>query len=358
MGLIKALTGSIIGTALETWKDYFVCDSLDNETLMVKGIKRGGSGSNEIITNGSGIVVNEGQCAIVVEDGTIIEVAAEPGNYTFDTSISPSVFDGGFEGIKNAFMDALGRFTYGGEVNKSQRVYYINTKEIMGNMFGTATPIPFKIVDRNIGLDVDVSARCNGEYTFKIVNPVIFYKNVVGNARDRFMKEELASMMKAEMMSTLNVAFSEVSSKNLRVSDLPAQTAALAEALSAALDKKWTEGRGIAFCNIAFNSITIPEEDQKKIANLQMAAVNKDKEMANATIVTATADAIRDAANNPNGAGVGFMNVNMATNTAASILQQTGGNAAPQGAVVYCPQCGAAVSPEDKFCRNCGKALQ
>ncbi|MBO7676479.1 MAG: SPFH domain-containing protein, partial [Erysipelotrichaceae bacterium] len=199
MGLIKALTGSIVGTALETWKDYFVCDALDNDTLMLKGVKRGGSSSNEIITNGSGIVVNDGQCALVVENGTIIEVAAEPGNYTFDTSISPSVFDGGFEGIKNAFMDALGRFTYGGEVNRSQRVYYVNTKEIMGNMFGTATPIPFKIVDKNINLDVDVSARCNGEYSFKIVNPVTFYKNVVGNARDRFDKEEIASMMKAEM---------------------------------------------------------------------------------------------------------------------------------------------------------------
>ena len=353
MGLIKALTGSIVGTALETWKDYFVCDALDNDTLMLKGIKRGGSSSNEIITNGSGIVVNDGQCALVVENGTIIEVAAEPGNYTFDTSISPSVFDGGFEGIKNAFMDALGRFTYGGEVNRSQRVYYVNTKEIMGNMFGTATPIPFKIVDKNINLDVDVSARCNGEYSFKIVNPVTFYKNVVGNARDRFDKEEIASMMKAEMMNTLNVAFSEVSSKNLRVSDLPAQTDAFAEALSNALNKKWTEGRGIAFCNIAFNSITIPEEDQKKIADLQMIAVNRDPGMADATLISA----IKDAANNEGGAGIGFMNVNMASNAVAGMLH---GNqsSAPQGATAYCPQCGAAVSPEDKFCRNCGKALQ
>ncbi|MBQ3295457.1 MAG: SPFH domain-containing protein [Erysipelotrichaceae bacterium] len=353
MGLIKALAGSVIGTALETWKDYFVCDALDNETLMVKGIKRGGSGSNEIITNGSGIVVNDGQCAIVVEDGTIIEVAAEPGNYTFDTSISPSVFDGGFEGIKNAFFDALGRFTYGGEVNKSQRVYYINTKEIMGNMFGTATPIPFKIVDRNINLDVDVSARCNGEYSFKIVNPVTFYKNVVGNTRDRFEKEEIASMMKAEMMNTLNVAFSEVSSKNLRVSDLPAQTEELSAALNNALNQKWTEGRGIAFCNIAFNSITIPEEDQRKISELQMIAVNRDKGMADATIISA----IKDAANNEGGATVGFMNLNSAANTVAGILNNNQ-SAAPQGATAFCPHCGAAVSPEDKFCRNCGKPLQ
>ena len=97
MGLIKALAGSVIGTALDTWKDYFVCDSMDNDTLMVKGTKRGNGGSGDVITNGSGIVVNEGQCALVVEEGNILEVAAEPGNYTFDSSLSPSVFDGGFE---------------------------------------------------------------------------------------------------------------------------------------------------------------------------------------------------------------------------------------------------------------------
>ncbi|MBQ5805362.1 MAG: hypothetical protein IIW22_06275, partial [Erysipelotrichaceae bacterium] len=91
MGLIKALVGSVAGTLSDTWKDYFVCDSLDNDTLMVKGTKRGYSGSNDVITNGSGIVVNEGQCALVVEEGNILEVAAEPGNYTFDSSMSPSI---------------------------------------------------------------------------------------------------------------------------------------------------------------------------------------------------------------------------------------------------------------------------
>ena len=357
MGLIKALTGSIIGTALETWKDYFVCDSLDNDVLMVKGVKKGGSTSNEIITNGSGIVVNEGQCAIVVEDGTIIEVAAEPGNYTFDTTLSPSVFDGGFEGIKNAFKEALGRFTYGGEVNRSQRVYYINTKEIMGNMYGTATPIPFRVVDANIGLDVDVKVKCNGEYSFRIVNPVTFYKNVASNQKERFEKEEISSMMKAEMLTALNVAFSKISALGVRYSELPAHTFELTEALSEALNQKWTEGRGIAFANIAINSVSIPEEDEKKIANLQMAAVNKNPEMANATIVTATADALRDAANNPGGAGVGFMNINMATNAGASMIQQTGGTAAQAG-TNFCPECGAAVGADDKFCKNCGKQLK
>lgn len=357
MGLIKALAGSVVGTILETWKDYFVCDSLDNDTLMVKGTKRGNGGSGEIITNGSGIVVNEGQCALVVEEGNILEVAAEPGNYTFDSTLSPSVFDGGFEGIKNSFKDALGRFTYGGEVNKSQRVYYINTKEIMGNMFGTATPIPFRVIDKNIGLDVDVAVKCNGEYSFKIVDPVIFYQKVAGNKGDRFDKSDISSMMKAEMLNAMNPAFAKISATGIRYSELPAHTFELADALNEALSKRWTEERGIAFCNVAINSVSIPEEDAAKIANLQMSAVNKDPNMLNATIGTAAADAMRDAANNPNGAAVGLMGVNMVGGMASGLMQQTGGQqqAAPAG---YCPQCGAPFKAGDRFCSKCGKQLQ
>ncbi|MBR5341624.1 MAG: SPFH domain-containing protein [Erysipelotrichaceae bacterium] len=354
MGLIKALTGSVIGTALDTWKDYFVCDSLDNDTLMVKGTKRGSGGSSEVITNGSGIVVNEGQCALVVEEGNILEVAAEPGNYTFDSSLSPSIFDGGLEGLKNSFKDALARFTFGGEVNKSQRVYYVNTKEIMDNRYGTSTPIPFKVVfDRATGSEVEIAVRLNGEYTFRIVDPVIFYQKVAGNKADRFEKEDLASIMKSEMLDALNPAFGQLSTQGISYSELPSHTAELKEALTAALKTRWGENRGIAFDSITINSVTIPEEDAEKIKNIQFAAVNKNPEMANATIVTATADAIRDAANNPNGAGVGFMNVNMAQNTAAGVMQNT-----QQAAGGYCPFCGAALPAGAKFCPACGKQLQ
>lgn len=357
MGLIKALVGSVAGTLSDSWKDYFVCDSLDNNTLMLRGTKKGYSGSDEVITNGSGIVVNEGQCALVVEEGNILEVAAEPGNYTFDSSISPTIFEGGLQGVKETFNDALERFTFGGDVNKSQRVYYINTKEIMNNMYGTATPIPFRVVDSNIGLDVDVAVRCNGEYTFRIVNPLTFYQKVAGNKADRFDKEEILSIMKAEMMDQLNPAFAKISSLGVRYSELPSHTAELKEVLARELNPKWIEQRGIEFVNIAINSVTIPEEDERKIRDLQLAAVNKNADMANATIVTAAADAMRDAANNPAGAGAGFMNINMAQNTAAGLMQ----NQAPQNSEVspggYCPQCGKALPVGAKFCPSCGKQL-
>ena len=356
MGLIKAVTGSVIGTILDTWKDYFVCDSLDNDTLMVRGTKKGYGGSSDVITNGSGIVVNEGQCALVVEEGNILEVAAEPGNYTFDSSLSPSIFDGGLEGLKNSFKEAVERFTFGGEVNKSQRVYYVNTKEIMDNRFGTPTPIPFRVIfDKATGSEVEIAVRCNGEFTFRIVDPVIFYQKVAGNKADRFDKEDLISIMKSEMLDALNPAFGKLADLSIRYSELPLHTAEIKEALREGLKTRWLENRGIVLDSITINSVTIPEADAEKIKNIQFAAVNKDPNMANATIVTATADALRDAANNPNGAATGFMNVNMASNTGASLLQQTGGT---QPAAGYCPFCGQPLPAGAKFCPFCGKALQ
>ena len=356
MGLIKALTGSVIGTVLDTWKDYFVCDSLDNDTLMVKGTKRGFGGSGDVITNGSGIIVNEGQCALIIEEGNILEVANEPGSYTFDSSLSPSIFDGGLEGLKNSFKDAVERFTFGGEVNKSQRVYYVNTKEIMENRFGTATPIPFRVIfDKTTGSEVEITVKCNGEFTFRIVNPVVFYQKVAGNKADRFEKDELISIMKSEMMDALNPAFGKLSDLNIRYSELPSHTTEIKDALREALRTRWEENRGIALDSLTINSVTIPEADAEKIKNIQFSFINRDKDTANATIVSATADAIRDAANNANGAATGFMNVNMATNTGAQFLQQ---NNTAQGGGGYCPFCGQPVPSGAKFCPSCGKALQ
>ena len=356
MGLIKALTGSVIGTVLDTWKDYFVCDSLDNDTLMVKGTKRGFGGSGDVITNGSGIIVNEGQCALIIEEGNILEVANEPGSYTFDSSLSPSIFDGGLEGLKNSFKDAVERFTFGGEVNKSQRVYYVNTKEIMENRFGTATPIPFRVIfDKTTGSEVEISVKCNGEFTFRIVNPVVFYQKVAGNKADRFEKDELISIMKSVMMDASNPAFGKLSDLNIRYSELPSHTTEIKDALREALRTRWEENRGIALDSLTINSVTIPEADAEKIKNIQFSFINRDKDTANATIVSATADAIRDAANNANGAATGFMNVNMATNTGAQFLQQ---NNTAQGGGGFCPFCGQPVPSGAKFCPSCGKALQ
>ena len=348
MGLIKAFAGALSNFS-ETWKDYFVCDAMDNDVLMVRGVKNGGSGSGEIITNGSRFVVADGQCALIVSEGNILSVANEPGGYTVDDSTSPSIFDGGFTGIANSFKDALERFTYGGEVNKNQRLYYINTKEVMGNLFGTATPVPFRIIDRNIGLDVEFPIRCNGDYSFKIVDPVVFYQKVAGNKADYFKKDELTAQMKAEVLNALQPAFSTIAAAGVRYSEVPAHVEELAQAMRDALATKWTENRGIAFDSIAINSISMDPENEKKLADLQMTAVNKDAAMANATLVSA----VKDAANNPNGATAAFMNMNMASNAAAGMFQQN----ANTGPTKYCTNCGTQVPAEANFCSNCGTKL-
>ncbi len=225
MGLIKAITGAAGGTLADQWKEFFYCDSIDAETLVVKGSKRISSkrssntrisskrssntkASDNIISDGSGIAVADGQCMLIVEQGKIVEVCAEPGEYTFDKSTEPSIFTGSLsDGIRKTFETIGKRFTYGGDTGKDQRVYYVNTKEIIGNKFGTAMPIPFRVVDRNIGLDIDVSVRCNGIYSYKITDPVLFYTNVCGNVEGSYEREEIDSQLKAEFIGALQPAF-------------------------------------------------------------------------------------------------------------------------------------------------------
>lgn len=349
MGLINAVLGSAAGTLSETWKDYFVCNSMDNDTLMVKGIKNGGGGSGEVITNGSGIVVADGQCALVVDEGVVVEVAAEPGKFTYDNTTSPSVFDGGFKGLKDTFNDMLGVFTYGGNVNRTQRIYYVNTKEIMGNLFGTATPIPFRVIDNNINLDVEIPIRCNGEYSFKITNPIVFYKNVAGNKGARFTKDELGAMMKAEVLSALQPAFSKIAGAGVRYSELGGRVSELTLALQETLNPKWSKDRGIEFVNIAINSVSANPEDEEKIRDLQMRAVNKDQSMAAATM----AEAVMEAAKNPGGATTGFVGVNMAAGAGVADMFAAA-NSGKQAADTWTCECGAVNS--DNFCSKCGKA--
>ena len=202
MGLIKAAKDAIGSMLADQWREYFYCDSLSNDILVVKGQKRVNSGRNSnkgsdnIITDGSIIAVNEGQCMIIVDQGLIVEFCADAGEFVYDNSTEPSLFSGELsETIMNTFKVVGKRFAFGGNTGKDQRVYYFNIKEIMSNLFGTAVPIPFRVVDANIGLDVDISIRCNGEYSFRICDPLLFYKNVCGNVSGRYEKAQMASQL-------------------------------------------------------------------------------------------------------------------------------------------------------------------
>ena len=375
MGLIKAGIGALGGTLADQWKEFFYCDSLSADILAVKGQKRvsgrssNTKGSDNIISNGSGIAVADGQCMMIVEQGRVVEVCAEPGEYTFDKSTEPSIFAGSLgKSIIETFKTLGRRFTYGGDTGKDQRVYYFNTKEIVGNKYGTASPVPFRVVDKNIGLDIDISIRCNGEYSYKITNPLLFYTNVCGNVQSSYNRSEIDSMLKTELLTALQPAFAQISAMGVRYSALPGHTMEIADALNKVLSEKWKELRGIEVASFGINSVTASPEDEEMIKQLQKSAVMRDPNMAAATLIGAQSDAMRAAAENQGGAMMGFMGLGMAQqagganaqnlfamgrgNAQAQHGQMGGQQAQPQATQGWTCSCGAHNT--GKFCSECG----
>lgn len=368
MGLIRAILGAAHGTFADQWKEFFYCESMDKEVLVAKGRKKTGRhssntrGDENIITNGSGIAVADGQCMIIVEQGKIVELCAEPGEYTYDMSTEPSIFAGTLgEGIRNTFTTIGKRFAYGGDSGKDQRVYYFNLKELMDNKFGTPNPIPFRVVDHNVNLDIDVSVRCSGVYSYKITDPLLFYTNVCGNVASQFRREEIEMQLKTEFISALQPAFAKISDLQIRPNALPAHAAELADAMNEALTKKWSQLRGITVVSIAMNPITLSEEDAEIIKTAQKAAILRDPSMAAATLTSAQADAIKTAAGNSNGAMAGFMGMGMAQQAGGLNIQnlfemgqeQKSSSTVQSGSEWIC---GCGVKNTGKFCTECGKA--
>ena len=322
MGLIRAGAGALGGTMADQWKEFFYCDAIDKDTLVVKGAKRTSSrssntkGNDNIISSGSGIAVADGQCMIIVEQGKVVEVCAEPGQFTYDASTEPSIFSGSLgQAILDTFKTIGKRFTFGGDTGKDQRVYFFNTKEILGNKYGTPSPVPFRVVDRNIGLDVDISIRCFGEYSYKLTDPLLFYKNVCGNVAGRYTRDQIDAQLKSEFLTALQPAFANISAMGIRYSALPGHTAELADAMNAALSGKWSELRGISVVSVGVNSVKASDEDEQMIKDLQKSAVFRNPNMAAAHLVGAQAEAMKSAAANPNaGPFMAFAGMNMAQN--------------------------------------------
>lgn len=365
MGLIKAGLGAVGGTLADQWKEFFYCEAMDKNTMMIRGQKKiGGRSSNtrghdNIISNGSGIAVADGQCMMIVEQGKIVEICAEPGEFTYDTSSEPSIFNGKLsKSIIDTFKTIGKRFTYGGDTGKDQRVYYFNTKELVDNKFGTPNPIPFRVVDKNIGLDIDVSVRCSGIYSYKIVNPLLFYTNVCGNVEKEYTREEIDSQLKTEFISALQPAFAKISELGVRPSALPGHAEELASAMNEVLTKKWAELRGLAIVSIAMNPITLPDEDSEIIKQAQKNAIMRNPGMAAATLVGAQADAMKAAASNSNGAMTGFLGMGMAQNAGGintdNLFAMNQQNKSANNSDNWVCSCGTTST--GKFCQNCGKA--
>lgn len=365
MGLIKAAVGALSGTLADQWKEYFYCESLSKDVLVARGKKQITSrssntkGNDNIISNGSGIAVADGQCMIIVEHGEIIEFCAETGMYTYDSSTEPSIFTGSFgEGIKNIFRTTGSRFTFGGDPGKDQRVYYFNTKEIIDNKFGTANPFMFRVVNSRAHMDRTVSVRCNGVYSYKITDPITFYKELCGNIKEEFTREEIDNQLKTDFISALQPAFAKLSTLELRPSEIPAHSMELEDAMAAALHERWEVKRGISLVSVSMNPITLTDEDLKKVQQIEdAAAFGESPNMMAGRIGDSMASSMEAAANNPNGAMMGFMGMNMAMQngmgTVGNLYQQ--GQQMPQAAPAqdsWKCSCGATVS--GNFCTQCG----
>ena len=199
MGLVKAAISAASGVMADQWKEYFYCDALPADVLAVKGQKRtdrrssNKHGSENIISDGSIVAVADGQCALIVEQGKVVELCAEPGEYTYSTGTQPSLFSGGLKNIDDAFAEMGKRIGFGGQTAADQRLYYINTKELVGNKYGTPNPVPFRVVDQRAGIDIDIAIRCFGEYSYRIVNPILFYTNVCGNVENEYTRDARGS---------------------------------------------------------------------------------------------------------------------------------------------------------------------
>ncbi|MCR4909461.1 MAG: SPFH domain-containing protein [Lachnospiraceae bacterium] len=377
MGLIKAVMGAGGGVLADQWREYFVCDSMPADVLLTKGEHRvqgrstNTKGSDNIITNGSVIAVNEGQCMIIVDQGKIVEVCAEAGEFTYDTSTEPSIFYGGLgKGLLDSFKTFGKRITFGGDTAKDQRIYFVNTKDIIGNKYGTPSPVPFRVVDNNVGLDVDISIRCHGEYTYHIVDPVLFYTNITGNITEDYLRETLDSQLKSELLTALQPAFAKISEMGIRYSALPGHADDIADALNDVLSDKWGKVYGLEIVTFGVSSVNASEEDEKMIKELQRNGALRNPNMAAAHLVGAQAEAMQAAANNQNaGPMMAFAGMNMANNAGgmnAGQLFQMGQNqpgAAPApapapAAAAPAPggwTCECGTTNTGKFCSNCGK---
>ena len=373
MGLIKAALNAGSTVLADQWKEYFYCDALPIDVLCTKGQKRTTAGtsntkaSDNVISNGSTIAVADGQCMIIVENGKVVEVAAEPGLFTFDSSTEPSIFAGSFgKSLIDSFKTFGKRFSYGGDTGTDQRVYYFNTKEITDNLFGTSEAIPFNTYVKDINLRLQTSLRINGRYTYKITNPLLFYTNVCGNVQSAYRKSQLDAQLKTEFVSALAPCIAQVSQLGILPSDVPLHQKEITKSMNAELDDQWANLRGIEVISIAFNPITIPPKDNEIIQKAQQTAFLSNPTMAAGRLVEAQANAMEAAANNENGAMMGFMGMGMAQQAGGMNAQSLFQMGAQQQAAAPAPQaapqatadswtCACGATNTGKFCTECGK---
>lgn len=314
MGLIKAAKEAIKGTLADQWKETIRCDNMDNNVLMVKKTT-----PNEVISNKSTIIVAPGQCAVIYDNGKVLDATAEEGFYTFDSSSSPSFFAGEFG---KTFKEMWERFTYNGAAAKQQAVFFFNTKEILDNKFGTAAPIPFQDWSHpipnqmtNTLTPMRVEIKCYGKYTFKITNPALFMQELAGTA-EIYTKDKVVEQMRAEVIATFQNLVNELGSEKHKVPvlEMPSKTDEIRTMMDEMVFDEPIRKRGLSILCFAVESVTLDDESAQKIDQYELSS---NAHMQQGRLVDAYAEAVQKAAENKSGSLNGFMGIgmmNMATN--------------------------------------------
>lgn len=358
MGIIRAFTSSIPNLFEEQWKEYFYCNSLGYDLLIQRGRKHVGERStntrmdDQVITNGSLIVVNAGQAVVVTSMGKVIDVCTEPGEHIFQDPNRTS-------GVSQFFKDAAERFTYGGGDIQPvvHRLYYVNMLESMGNKFETTAPIPVRIKDPSSGLDMDGALMVSGIYSYRVKDAVKFYKLVVGNISGNYYRSALNLTIQNQILSCLNQTVSLLSSEGMRPSDFSKETERIGEALIRVMNEGWMGEHGLEMSSVAVYTVTL--EDLRMVQNAQRTAMLKDPSMAAATLIGAQADSMRIAAGNPHGAGLGmaFVRPDLAPKSNSDMvayLRGQGAKPVPKSSDSFWI-CSCGTKNTGRFCTECGR---
>ena len=364
MGLINATVESAKSVLHDQWLEYYYCDSLSENELVKKASKKVNQGSNtksnpDIITNGSYIAVNEGQAMLVVEDGKIIDFTVVPGEFIWNTSSEPSLFDNGWKGLKESFKIFGRRFTTGGTEARVQRIYYVNIKEILNNKFGSATPMSY-----NDPTYRSIYIRYFGTYSFKISDPLAFYANISGNVTNVYTKNELMQQCDAEFVGALDEALAKCSDEGFQFNDLPKRQREIAVFMNDALDDQWRRQRGMEVVSVALVKVTPDDTSRKRIETIDDAIMLSDARVAQGHLAGAQAEALQKAAANDAGAFTGFLGMGMMqqaggkANEMFSTMQQQEDNPLFEkrkvnAAAMWTCSCGH--QNEGNFCSECGK---
>ena len=395
MGLIKALVSSASSTLGDQFKEFVTCPAIDKDVLIQRGEVHHGKGNSNpsegVISNGSAIAVPQGMAMMIIENGEIKEFTAESGTFTFDSGTEPSIFTGSLgEGILNTFKTIGKRFTYGGQTAKDQRVYYVNLLNIMGNKFGS--PQPKKITDEKYGM---LEVTFFGEYAFKVVDPIVLVNSVIGaNPKDTVTYEEIiGSQLQAKFVEKLTQAISVVMRKHkVSFGDIGLYNTDISDEMNVCLDESWRQNYGLEVTDVAIGDINLTDESMVKVNKIDEATIFSNKNLQSGLMASASADALRGAANNANAAMMGFMGMNMAAGAAGSMMNAANqgsdvpgynpGNQMPEAGTLFggsekkeetpveepkveeapvssgkfCSNCGNPV--EGKFCSNCGTKVE